>query len=188
MPLANCGISWAIVGRGYMEHFFSGAHSSKIDEKNRFVLPHDLRYGLVENGILQFSLALGMGGNLSIYRKSDMDKLINQFQKLQYVARYQKFLTIFFSTLFHTECDKVGRITLPPLLKKAAKIDSEIVIAGVLNKIEIWPKEAYEAALESFLSKEDPNLDFSQIAEEAFGEVKEEKNENSIINRLISNE
>lgn len=159
------------MGIDMMNYFFSGAHESKLDEKNRMVLPHDLRYGLVENGVLQFSLALGMDGCLSIYRKSDIERLVEQFQKLQYVARYQKFLTIFFSTLFQTECDKVGRITLPPLLKKASGIDQEVVIAGVLNKIEIWPKEAYEKTLASFLEGEDPNLDFGKISEEALGQV-----------------
>lgn len=158
-----------------MGYFFSGAHEGKLDEKNRLVLPHDLRYGLVENGVLQFSVALGMGGCLSIYRKSDIERLVEQFQKMQYVARYQKFLTIFFSTLYQTECDKVGRITLPPLLKRASGIDQEVVIAGVLNKIEIWPKEVYESTLGSFLEGNDPSLDFSKLAEEAFSEVPEQE-------------
>ncbi len=150
-----------------MNYFFSGAHEGKLDEKNRVVLPHDLRYGLVENGVLQFSIALGMGGCLCIYRKSDIEKLVEQFRRLEYVAKYQKFLTIFFSTLFQTECDKVGRITLPPLLKKASKIQQEVVITGVLNKIEIWPKDAYEQTLTSFLSGEGEQMDFGQLAEEA---------------------
>ena len=159
-------------GKLVMTHFFSGAHSSKLDEKNRLVLPHELRYGLVENGVMQFSLALGMGGNLSIYRKSEIDRLITQFQKLQYVAKYQKFLTVFFSTLFHTECDKVGRIKIPLMLKKAARIDHEVVIAGVMNKIEIWPQEAYEKMLSEFLEGSDESLNLAKVAEEAFKEPK----------------
>ncbi len=157
-------------GKQVMTHFFSGAHTSKLDEKNRLVLPHELRYGLVENGVIQFSLALGMGGNLSIYRKSEIDRLIEQFQKLQYVSKYQKFLTIFFSTLFHTECDKVGRIKLPAMLKKAARIDQEVVIAGVMNKIEIWPQLAYEEMLTKFLDGEDQEMNLAKMAEEAFRE------------------
>lgn len=157
------GVLWEMM----MSYFFSGAHEVKLDEKNRLVLPHDLRYGLVENGVLQFSIALGMSGNLCIYRKSDIERLVEQFKKLQYVARFQKFLTIFFSTLFQTECDKVGRITLPPLLKKASKIQQEVVITGVLNKIEIWPKASYESMLTSFLDGETENFDFGQLTEEA---------------------
>lgn len=171
-------------GKGTMSYFFSGAHEAKLDEKNRMVLPHELRYGLVENGVLQFSLALGMGGCLAIYRKSDIEKLVDQFQKLQYVARYQKFLTVFFSTLFQTECDKVGRITLPPLLKKASKIDQEIVIAGVLNKIEIWPRNLYEQSLGDFLEGDDPNLDFGKLSEVALGQVKDKETMVPIIGKV----
>lgn len=146
--------------------FFNGSTHSKLDEKNRFVLPQQMRYGLVENGELQFSLALGLGGSLAIYRRSDIDKIVRQFQAKQHNAKYRKFFTLFFSTLHHTTCDKLGRVLLPPVLKKATGIKQEIVIAGVLNKIEIWPKEKYEADLETFLGGEDDSL--ATMTEEAF--------------------
>ena len=60
--------------------FFSGSISSKLDEKGRFVLPQHMRYGLVENGVMEFSLALGLGGCLAIYRQSDIQKIVDKFQ------------------------------------------------------------------------------------------------------------
>ena len=82
------------------------------------------------------------------------------------MAKYRKFFTLFFSTLHHTTCDKLGRVLLPPILKKTTGIKQEIVIAGVLNKIEIWPKEKYEADLQLFLNGEDDSL--ATMTEEAF--------------------
>ena len=146
--------------------FFNGSTYSKLDDKNRFVLPQQMRYGLVENGELEFTIALGLGGSLAIYRRSDIEKIIKKFQAKQHVAKYQKFFTLFFSTLHHATCDKLGRVVLPSVLKKAAGIEGEIVIAGVLNKIEIWPKEKYELDLETFLGGEDNTL--AQMTEEAF--------------------
>lgn len=146
--------------------FFNGSTYSKLDDKNRFVLPQQMRYGLVENGELEFTIALGLGGSLAIYRRSDIEKIIKKFQAKQHVAKYQKFFTLFFSTLHHATCDKLGRVVLPPVLKKAAGIEGEIVIAGVLSKIEIWPKEKYELDLETFLGEEDNTL--AQMTEEAF--------------------
>lgn len=146
--------------------FFNGSTHSKPDDKNRFVLPQQKRYGLVENGELEFTIALGLGGSLAIYKRSDIEKIVKKFQSKQHVAKYQKFFTLFFSTLHHATCDKLGRVVLPPVLKKAANIKSEIVIAGVLNKIEIWPKEKYEYDLESFLDGKDGDL--AQMTEEAF--------------------
>src|SRR5689334_7191296 len=111
--------------------FFSGSSAAKLDEKNRFVLPQEMRYGLIENGKLTFTLALGLGGCLSIYKQSDIEKIVDRFQSKQHVAKFQKFFTLFFSTLHPTSCDKLGRISLPPMLRKAANIENEVIVAGV---------------------------------------------------------
>jgi MraZ protein len=155
--------------------FFSGSITAKLDEKNRFVLPQSMRFGLVEEGVLEFSLALGLGGCLAIYRKSDIEKIVARFQEKQHIGKYQKFFTLFFSTLHQTSCDKIGRVTIPPLLKKAAEIKSEIVVAGVLNKIELWPKERYDAELNALLKGKDPEFDLAKMSEEAFALIADEK-------------
>ena len=131
--------------------FFYGSTHSKLDDKNRFVLPQQMRYGLIENGKLNFTLALGLGGCVAIYKTSDIQRISQQLLAKQHLARYQKFFRYFFSNLYNEiTCDKLGRVLVPPDLKRFAKIESEIVIAGVLNRIEIWPKEKYEKELEAF--------------------------------------
>ncbi len=123
---------------------FSGLSKTKLDDKNRFVLPQAMRYGLVENGEMKFAIALGLGGCLAVYRISDIEKMIEKFKAKQHVAKFQKFFTLFFSTLHYTTCDKLGRVGLPGSLKQAAGIEGEIVIAGVLDKIEIWRQDRYD--------------------------------------------
>ena len=153
--------------------FFSGSTATKLDEKGRFVLPQSMRYGLVENGELEFSLALGLGGCLAIYRKSDIEKVIMRFEAKQHLGKYQKFFTLFFSTLHQTTCDNVGRVLIPSTLKKAAGIKTEIMVAGVLNKIEIWPKERYDMQLDAVLSGQDPEMNLAKMTEEAFALLEE---------------
>lgn len=157
-----------------MPFFFSGSHDAKLDPKGRFVLPQQFRYGLVEDGKLEFTIALGLGGCLAIYRRSDVDKIIAKFQKNLHNAKFQKFFTLFFSTLHETSCDSIGRLSLPPRLKKAIGIDKEIVLAGVLNKIEIWPKETYERNLSNLLEGKDPDLSLAKMTEDAFALLEEE--------------
>lgn len=158
-----------VSGNNMSKFFFSGSVTTKIDDKNRFVLPQAMRYGLVEEGKLEFVIALGMGGSLAIYRKSDIEKIVEKFREKQHLAKYQRFFTLFFSTLHHTTCDKLGRLVIPSILKKAAKIDGEIVVCGVLGKIEIWQKDKYEADLMKFMEE-----DADDIVEEAFGLLAEE--------------
>ncbi len=154
------------------QFYFSGCQVAKLDEKNRFVLPQHLRYGLVEKGKLEFTIGLGLGGCLCIYRQSDIEKLVSRFEKKIHQVKYQRFFTLFFSTLHHLSCDKIGRVLIPPVLKKAAGIKGEIVIAGVLNKIEIWPKAKYEKDLEAFLFQDHELL--AQMTQDAFDEEEKE--------------
>lgn len=153
--------------------FFSGSNYAKIDEKGRFVLPQEMRYGLVEDGKCEFVIGLGLGGCLAIYRKSAIEKIVERFRKMQHVAQYQKFFTLFFSTLHPTECDKVGRVSLPATLKKAIGIKKDVVVAGVMDKIEIWPKEVYERNLRELLEETSPDLNLAKMTEEAFALLNE---------------
>lgn len=157
---------WEKVESRVSGFFFSGSTVAKLDEKGRFVLPQEMRYGLVEEGKCEFALGLGLGGCLTIYRKSAMAEIVQRFREKQHIAQYQKFFTLFFSTLFHTECDKIGRVMIPATLREAVKVEKEIVVAGVLDKIELWPKQVYDRNLAALISGTESDL--TQMAEEAF--------------------
>ena len=58
----NCGKRWEVVEIFMGTFFFSGSATARLDEKGRFVLPQSMRYGLIEDGELEFSLGLGLGG------------------------------------------------------------------------------------------------------------------------------
>ncbi len=171
MICAICGIvdkMWENVGNEMSGFFFSGSHTAKLDEKGRFVLPQEMRFGLVEEGKCEFAIGLGLGGCLAVYKKSAIQKIVQKFQQHQHIAKFQKFFTLFFSTLFQTECDKVGRVSLPSSLKSAVGIDKEIVIAGVMDKIELWPKQVYDANLLKLLDGTNPDFNLAKMTEEAF--------------------
>ncbi len=159
--------------------FFSGSYSAKLDEKNRLVLPQELRYQLVEDGKLEFTIALSMGGCLAIYKKSDITQIVEGFKKKQHIAKFQKFFTLFFSNLVETTCDKVGRITIPSVLKNGVGIKQEVMIAGAMNKIELWPKEIYDRDLAKFIGGEAEG-DLQLMMEEAFSLLSDEEETNGI--------
>ncbi|MCH9811733.1 hypothetical protein K0U07_03100 [bacterium] len=163
--------------------FFSGSYAAKLDEKSRFVLPQNLRYQLVENGELAFSIGLSMGGCLAIYKQSEIEALVEKFQQRKHIAKFQKFFTLFFSTLVNTTCDKVGRVTLPATLKQSIGIEKELMIAGALDKIEIWPKEKYEKLFN--VESMDPES-FDGLMEEAFGTGTESANLEEILEKTTA--
>ena len=155
--------------------FFKGSSVAKLDEKGRFVLPQEMRYGLVEEGKCEFTIGLGLGGCLAIYRKSAIEKIVAKFQQSQHVAQFQKFFTLFFSTLHDTAVDKIGRVMLPVSLKNAVKIQKEIVVAGVMDKIELWPKEVYDENLRNLLEGKSQGFSLTKMMEEAFALLQDDR-------------
>ena len=41
--------------------------------------------------------------------------------------------------------DKQGRILIPAKLRKSARLEKDLVFVGMINRVEIWDKETFEA-------------------------------------------
>ena len=57
---------------------------------------------------------------------------------------------------------------LPANLKSAVGIEKEIVVAGVMDKIELWPKEVYDRNLRALIEGASPDMNLERMTEEAF--------------------
>jgi MraZ protein len=68
---------------------------------------------------------------------------------------------------------------IPSVLKNGVGMKSEVIIAGALNKIELWPKEVYERDLAKFIGGESEG-DLQQMMEEAFSLLSDNEEENEI--------
>ena len=79
-----CGKMW----KNMSQHYFNGSHIAKLDQKNRFVLPIQMRHGLIEDGELQCTLALGQNGSLVIYKKSEIETIVERFRKKQHSPHF----------------------------------------------------------------------------------------------------
>lgn len=45
---------------------------------------------------------------------------------------------------FETEPDAQGRILLPEILVEYAKVTKELIFVGLIDRVEIWPKEVWD--------------------------------------------
>jgi MraZ protein len=88
-------------------------------------------------------------------------KRINSLNR--FVKKNVDFIRKFMAGVKNVELDSTGRLLIPKDLINYADIKKEIVLASVVNKIEIWDKSEYEKAVDY-----DPD-EFADLAEEVMG-------------------
>jgi MraZ protein len=84
---------------------------------------------------------------------------LNRFRK-----KNVDFIRKFMAGVKMVELDHAGRLLIPKDLFNFATIIKDIVMASVVNKIEIWDKDEYEKAISY-----DPE-EFANLAEEVMGD------------------
>ena len=74
--------------------------------------------------------------------EEEVGKITNPSRKTR------NFVRILVSGSEELTLDKQGRVTIPAHLRKSAKLDKDVVLAGSGNRFEIWNIDRYEALLE----------------------------------------
>jgi MraZ protein len=70
------------------------------------------------------------------------EKLRSLPQSQKEVKDYMRYV---YSNASECELDKQGRILIPPSLREGARINKGVIVVGMLNKMEIWDKAAWDA-------------------------------------------
>ncbi|MFM7200829.1 MAG: division/cell wall cluster transcriptional repressor MraZ [Myxococcota bacterium] len=122
-----------------------------IDEKGRLSLPSRLRDTFRSKEIERLILTNFKGGiwgyvedDWSRYEQALMDHSPFEQESLT-------FTRAFIAGASECEVDKQGRILLPPYLRKYAGLEKDIVVISVVDRLEIWSQERWEAAYTSAL-------------------------------------
>ncbi len=108
--------------------------------------------------------------SLELYPMDEWQQESNRINKLN---RFRKknvdFIRKFMAGVRMVDLDNTGRLLIPKDLINYAGIAKEIVLASVVNKIEIWDKAEYEKAIDY-----DPD-EFADLAEDVMGDVEPEE-------------
>jgi MraZ protein len=121
-----------------------GEFEHTIDEKNRLTLPSKFRESFVDGLVV----TRGMDGCLYAYTRSDFDRLVDDLRELDPLSREGRVMNrFFFSGAAEAELDKQGRISLPAALIESARLDREVVVAGVYDHVEIWDRASWREHL-----------------------------------------
>lgn len=119
-----------------------GEYIHTLDTKGRLILPAKFRDELGQ----RFIATKGLDDCLFVYAKDEWAILEEKLKRLPLgKPEARAFVRFFFSGAAEVECDRQGRVLLPNNLREHAKLDKDVVVIGVSNRIEIWDKERWTA-------------------------------------------
>jgi len=117
-----------------------GEYIHTLDTKGRLILPAKFRDELGQ----RFIATKGLDDCLFVYAKDEWAILEEKLKRLPLgKPEARAFVRFFFSGAAEVECDKQGRVLIPNNLREHAKLDKDVIVIGVSNRIEIWDKELW---------------------------------------------
>ncbi|MBM4135315.1 MAG: division/cell wall cluster transcriptional repressor MraZ [Nitrospira sp.] len=137
---------------------FSGKHYFTVDLKGRIIIPAPFREIISSNYSTKLYITNHSSEKcLCIYPLEEWNKLLEQVRTKPRSDKYIKYLMQrVIGSAVEMEMDKQGRILIPASLREDSKINTNIVIVGQLERIELWDRDEYDVLFEpSNMDKED---------------------------------
>lgn len=117
-----------------------GEYKHTLDPKKRLSLPSKWRKELGTSLVV----TRGLDNCLFVYPLIEWQKITEKIGQLPLgQADTRSFNRFFLSGAVEVEVDSVGRILVPDFLKDFATLSTNVVLAGIHNRIEIWDEEKW---------------------------------------------
>lgn len=130
--------------------FFTGCYERTIDNKNRLQLAAQHRSFIDPeadgNGVY---ITIGeYPGTLSIYTPRGYEARASSI-KTEHMGTpaAKRFEMQFYATSNFVDVDKQGRLVLPDLLRKKARLRNEVYLVGQKTRIDIWNRAEFDATM-----------------------------------------
>lgn len=117
-----------------------GEYEHSVDTKGRLIMPAKLKEDIGE----KFVITKGLDGCLFVYSLKEWQNFEEKLRTFPLTNKDARALMRFFlAGAIECEIDKQGRFLIGANLREFAGIEKEVVVIGVLNKIEIWSKDKW---------------------------------------------
>ncbi|MBN1995691.1 MAG: division/cell wall cluster transcriptional repressor MraZ [Anaerolineae bacterium] len=137
---------------------FLGEYEHTIDDKGRLTIPAKFRDEL-EGGVV---ITRGLDGCLWAFSRSQFETLSEKIAQLPTTnPAARNFSRFMFSNASDSVPDRQGRVLVPQNLRDYAGIESETVIIGVMNRVEIWNPAKWSQVVTQV--EEDPGAIAAQL-------------------------
>ena len=121
---------------------FLGSYQYQLDEKGRVALPAAFRREAADQ---RFVLLQPYPPALALYPEGEwlqVEERVRDLLKHQPEARM--WVLRMMSSAVECAPDSQGRILIPSRLKEAAQLESQVMLVGAIDKVEIWNPSLFE--------------------------------------------
>ena len=144
---------------------FTGEFYNIVDQKNRLSIPAKYRKALDLSNDKTFVLTRGFDTCLFLYPLDEWKQVENQLSSLSSIrGKHRNFIRSIVRHANYVQYDSQGRIQIPDVLLEYANIAKNVMVIGVIKKIELWDQstlEKYENTKDNFT-----DTDFDELAKE----------------------
>jgi len=121
---------------------FIGEYNHTIDQKGRLAVPSKFRARLGRGAVV----TRGLDSCLFLYPKEEWEKLASKLSNLPIGQKDARaFARLMLAGAMDAPIDKQGRIILPSYLREFAGLGSNVVVAGLYSRVEIWDESKWTA-------------------------------------------
>lgn len=142
----------------------TGTFKRAVDEKLRLAIPKRFRDSIrtAENETPMLYIAPGTDGSLTLYTEASFTRLADQLDGASPTGKdVRAFSRLFFSRAESVEIDRQGRIRIPTELAELASIQTEAMLIGVRDRMEIWDTKRWQEYISS------NEAEYDELAEKA---------------------
>jgi MraZ protein len=120
---------------------FLGEFEHSIDDKSRLAVPARFRPAL-EDGLV---MARGVERCLVIYDSDSWRAVSERVRNLNpWQEDARRMQRHFFSGAVPAQPDKLGRVVIPQFLRTYAQLETEVVVVGLADRIEVWSRSEWQ--------------------------------------------
>ena len=121
------------------DNTFIGEYAYSLDSKGRVNIPAKFRQSLSVDSQNTFVITRGLDPCIWVYPLEQWKEIENNLRNLSSVKNiHRTFVRDTARYASPSTYDKQGRITLTPSLTEYAGLEKDVLIIGMINKIEIW--------------------------------------------------
>ena len=120
---------------------FLGEFEHSIDDKGRLAIPSRFRPAL-DDGLF---ITRGLDRCLVIWDADSWRSMADRVRDLNpWQADARRMQRHFFSGAVQAQPDKLGRVVIPQYLRAYAGLETEVVVVGVADRVEVWARGEWE--------------------------------------------